>query len=152
MKAGKRRRAGFGTALAAWGLAAMLAACAASSPQEAARNLTGTAWQLVRFEGGDGTVRVPDVRSKYTLSFAPDATVHVRFDCNRGRGSWRSEGPSQLAFGPLALTRAMCPPGSLHDLLVKQWPHVRTYVLRDGRLYLSLMADGGIFELEPLAR
>ena len=50
----------------------------------------------------------------------------------------------------MALTRAMCPPGSLHDHMVRQWPYVRSYVLKDGRLYLSLMADGGIFELEPV--
>jgi hypothetical protein len=28
--------------------------------------------------------------------------------CNRGRGTWKSAGPNQLQFGPLALTRAMC--------------------------------------------
>ena len=65
-------------------------------------------------------------------------------DCSMSAG--------EIALGPLALTRAMCPPGSLHDLLVKQWPFVRSYVLRDGHLYLSLMADGGIFEHEPLPR
>jgi membrane-bound inhibitor of C-type lysozyme len=47
------------------------------------------------------------------------------------------------------LTRAMCPPGSIHDQLVTHWPAVRSYVLRDGRLFLSLMADGGIYEFEP---
>jgi len=43
----------------------------------------------------------------------------------------------------------MCPPGSLHDQIVKQLPHVRSYVMKDGRLFLSLMADGGIYEFEP---
>ena len=43
----------------------------------------------------------------------------------------------------------MCPPGSLHDQIVKQWPYVRSYVMRDGHLFMSLMADGGIYELEP---
>jgi len=42
-----------------------------------------------------------------------------------------------------------CPPESLHDHLVKQWPFVRSYVLEDGHLFLSLMADGGIYEFEP---
>jgi len=44
----------------------------------------------------------------------------------------------------------MCPPGSLHDQIVKQWPHLRSYVMRDGHLFLSLMADGGIYEFEPM--
>ena len=91
----------------------------------------------------------PDDKSKYTLTF--DATnVSVRFDCNRGRGSWKSSGGGQLEFGPLALTRAMCPPGSLHDRLVKDWGYVRSYVLKDGHLFLALMADGGIYEFEPM--
>ena len=50
----------------------------------------------------------------------------------------------------MALTRAMCPPGSLHDQIVKQWPNLRSYVMRHGHLFLSLMADGGIYEFEPM--
>ena len=52
----------------------------------------------------------------------------------------------------MAVTRAMCPPGSLHDHMIKQLPYVRSYVLKDGRLFLSLMADGGIFEFERASR
>jgi len=37
----------------------------------------------------------------------------------------------------------------LHDQLVKHWPYVRSYLIKGGRLYLSLMADGGIYEFEP---
>lgn len=64
-------------------------------------------------------------------------------------GTWTSSGASQVQFGPLALTRAMCPPGSLHDQIVKQWGNIRSYVLKDGHLFPSLMADGGIYEFEP---
>jgi heat shock protein HslJ len=106
-------------------------------------------WQLVRFQGGDGSVLTPDDRTKYTLAFDAKGSVAVRVDCNRGRGTWKSSGANQLLFGPLALTRAMCPPGSLHDQIVKQWANIRSYVLKDGRLFLSLMADGGIYEFEP---
>ncbi len=109
--------------------------------------LAGTSWQLVRFQGSDGLVLTPDDRSKYTITFGADARVSARIDCNRGSGTWTSAGPSQLQFGPLALTRAMCPPGSLHDRIVKDWGYVRSYVLKNGHLFLSLMADGGIYEL-----
>ena len=130
-------------------LAALLVAgCARISPAPEA--LAGTSWQLVKFQGGDGTVLTPDEKTKYTVAFGADGVVNVRFDCNRGRGGWKSPGRSQIEFGPMALTRAMCPPGSLHDHLVKQWQNVRSYVIKDGRLYLSLMADGGIYELERL--
>ena len=65
-------------------------------------------------------------------------------------GTWKSSGPPELELGPLALTRAMCPSGSLHDQIVKQWPYVRSYVMRDGHLFISLMADGGIYEFAPV--
>jgi putative lipoprotein len=98
--------------------------------------LGGTSWRLVKFQ---------------TIAFGTDHSLSVRFDCNRGRDTWRSAAAPQLGFGPLALTRAMCPPGSLHDQLVKQWPYVRSYVMRNGHLFLSLMADGGIYEFEPMS-
>jgi para-nitrobenzyl esterase len=132
--------------------ALLLAACAQTPPQDAPVSLAGTFWQFVKFQGGDDRTALPDDRAKYTVAFGTDGGVSVRFDCNRGRGSWKSERPGQLQFGPLALTRAMCPPGSLHDQFVKHWFYVRSYVLKNGHLYLSLMADGGIYEFEPAAR
>lgn len=119
--------------------------------QSAAPNLDGSAWQLVKFQGSDDTTLTPDDKTKYTIAFADDGRLSVRIDCNRGRGTWKSSGPNQLQFDQLALTRAMCPPGSLHDQLVKYWELVRSYILKDGHLFLSLMADGGIYEFEPIA-
>jgi len=49
-------------------------------------------------------------------------------------------------FGPLASTRAQCPADSLDQNLSRQLPHVRSFVLKEGRLFMSLMADGGILE------
>ena len=129
-------------------LALLAAACAQTPPAEQA--LPGTSWQLVKFQGGDDKVLTPDDRSKYTLVFNTDGTVSARIDCNRARGGWKSAGRGQLEFGPMAITRAMCPPGSLHDQIVRQLPYVRSYVLKDGRLFLALMADGGIYEFELL--
>ena len=130
-------------------LSTTIFACAQISPQSAKAGLVGTSWQLVKFQGSDGTVLTPDDRSKYTLAFADDGVLTARIDCNRARGGWKSSGPNQLEFGPMAATRAMCPPGSLHDQIMKQLPHVRSYMLKDGHLFLSLMADGGIYEFEP---
>ena len=119
-------------------------------PQAAVAGLGGTSWQLVRFQGSDDKLLTPDDRAKYTIAFGTDSSVSVRIDCNRGRGTWRSSGPNQLQFGPLALTRAMCPPGSLHDRIVKHWEFVRSYTLKDGYLFLALMADGGIYQFAPI--
>ena len=84
------------------------------------------------------------------LAFGADGVVRARIDCNRAQGGWKSAGPNQLEFGPMAITRAQCPPGSLHDQIVKQLPYVRSYVMKQGHLFLSLMADGGIYEFEPV--
>jgi putative lipoprotein len=114
--------------------------------------LAGTLWQLVKFQGSDETTLTPDDRAKYSIDFAAGGQLTVRIDCNRGRGNWKSTGTSQMEFGPLALTRAKCPQGSLHDQIVKQWGNIRSYVIKDGHLFLALMADGGIYEFEPVAR
>ena len=121
----------------------------ASPPgKPAAHELAGTSWQLVRFQGSDDTTLTPDDKTKYTLQFGADNRVAVRFDCNRGSGAWKSAKAPQLEFGPMAMTRAFCAPPSLHDHMVKQWPFVRSYVIKNGHLFLSLMADGGIYEFE----
>ena len=138
------------TAVVAIAGLAVAGACAQLGTKAGA--LEGTAWRLVKFQSGDDTVLAPDDRSKYTVAFGADGRLSVRFDCNRGRGSWSSPGPKQLRFGPMAMTRAMCAPGSLHDRMLKHWPYVRSYVIEEGRLFLSLMADGGIYEFEPLAQ
>jgi len=100
--------------------------------------------------GSDDKVLMPDDPAKYKIAFGTDGSVSARIDCNRGRGTWKSSGPNQLRFGSLALTRAMCPPDSLHDRIVKDWEFVRSYTLKDGHLFLALMADGGIYEFEPI--
>ena len=120
--------------------------CAGLAPPA---TLAGTSWQLVRFQGGDGTVLAPDERAKYTVHFGADGRLAARLDCNRGTGSWKSPGEGRLELGPMAVTRAMCAPGSIDHEVAKRLFHVRSYVMKDGRLFLAMMADGGVFELEP---
>ena len=131
--------------------AALEARSSTPPPSPNTLNLQGTAWQLVRFLGGDDTRLTPDVRAKYTIEFGKGGQLTARIDCNRGRSTWKSSGSSQLELGTLALTRARCPAGSMHDQIVKQWSFIRSYVVKDGRLFLALMADGGTFEFERLA-
>jgi para-nitrobenzyl esterase len=37
----------------------------------------------------------------------------------------------------------------MHDRIVKHWAYIRSYVVKNGHLFLSLMADGGIYEFQP---
>jgi len=112
--------------------------------------LAGTAWQLVKIMSMDDRVDEPADRSLYTLVFGADGNVSLRADCNRGTGTWTSESAGQLGFGPLATTRAMCPPGSLFDRYIAQFEWVRSYIIKDGHLFLATMADGSIIEFEPM--
>jgi len=117
--------------------------------REAASALQGTTWQLVEFLGGDDRRLRPDDPASYTIEFAANGVLAARVDCNRGRGSWKLTPPGQLDLAPLVLTRAKCPDGSLHDQIVRQWTSVRSFVIRNGHLFLSLMADGGTYEFAP---
>jgi len=99
---------------------------AESLQQAAARDLGGTSWQLVRFHGSDDKILMPDDKAKYTIAFGSDGSVSARIDCNRGDGTWKFSGPHQLEFGPMALTRAMCPAATLNDRIPKDWSYVRS--------------------------
>ena len=130
----------------------VVAAAILSSLYQAAQNATaglaGTSWQLVKFQSSSDKTLVPDDKAKYTIDFGADGKVNLRIDCNRGGGTWESSGSNQLEFGPLALTRAMCPPGPLNDRIPKDWQDVRSYTIKNGHLFLSLIG-GGTYEFEP---
>ncbi|WP_368413881.1 META domain-containing protein [Falsiroseomonas sp.] len=114
-------------------------------PAVAQSPLAGTSWELVELRSPDdsiGTVRVDDP-ARYTITFNADGSAALRLDCNRGRGSWRSEAPGRIAFGAVATTRMMCPPGSLDARLGREIPFLRVYALEGDRLRLELTADGG---------
>ena len=140
------------------GKAAAPAPGAADTPKPAAAGtpLAGTAWRLVEIQSMDdaiGTTRVADP-ALYTMRLNPDGSVAFRLNCNSASGTWTAEsGPEpssgRFEFGPLAATMALCPPPSVDEQVSKQAPYFRSYLLKDGRLYLSLMADGGIFVWEP---
>ena len=118
--------------------------------------LADTRWRLVEFQSMNdaiGTTR-PGDPSLYTMQLNGDGTVTMRLNCNRAKGTWSAE-PSgdgtsgRFEFGPLAATRAICPPPSMDESIMAQAKYLRSYLLKDGRLYLSLMADGGIYAWEP---
>lgn len=134
-----------------------LVAVLAASPAQADGNpLAGTAWQLNAIQSMDdaqGTTRVAEP-DRFTLEFGHDGRAVLRLDCNRGTASWTAvpgaDGSSgQIEFGPIAGTRARCPPPHLDERIVRDLGYVRGYLLRDGKLHLSLMADGGIYEWRP---
>jgi heat shock protein HslJ len=129
---------------------------AAASP--AGAGLAGSEWELVSIQSMDdaqGALRVADPAA-FTLQLGADGRAAMKLDCNRGTAPWKAtpaaDGNSgQITFGPVAGTRALCPPPHLDERIVRDLGAVRGYLLRDGKLYLSLKADGGIYEWRPRA-
>jgi len=139
-----------------WLASATLATGCGVAPPAPPPSLAGTTWELVRFQSMDdaqGTLRVPDP-SLYTVTFGTDGRATMRLNCNRGMGSWQAVPAADrvsgsLTFGLIAGTRALCPPPSLDERLVRDLPQVRGYLLRDGELHMSLQADAGIYSWRP---
>ena len=123
-----------------------------ANPQNSsgANELAGTSWKLVKLQTGDETTLVPDDPSKYTITFGSNGRVSAQVDCNRGSSTWKTGRGNELTFGSWSRTSAKCPPGSLHDKIVTEGANVRSYSIKDGHLFLSGMAAGGFYELEPL--
>ncbi len=120
------------------------------------KKLEGTQWRLVEFQSMDDATGVlrPHDPSLYTMSLHSDGRVEMHLNCNRAQGNWSakpsSDGTSgNFEFGPLASTLAICPPPTMDEHILAQAEYIRGYLLKDGRLYLSLMADGGIYVWEP---
>lgn len=112
--------------------------------------LSGTSWQLVKFQGPDERTIAPDDKSKYTITFASNGRVAVRVDCNRGSSTWKVTAKGELKFGSWSRTSAKCGSGSLHDQIVNEGADVRNFAIKDGHLFLSGMEGGGYYELEPM--
>src|SRR5215510_4579000 len=108
--------------------------------------LTGTSWQLIRFQGPDERTFEPDDKSKYTITFGNNGRVTARVDCNRASSTWRATATGELQFGSWSRTSAKCGPKSLHDQIVTEGAAVRSFTIKEGHLFLSGMESGGYYE------
>jgi heat shock protein HslJ len=99
-------------------------------------------WQWVSFTTPveQITVEAPD---RYTVRFGSDGRVALKADCNRGMGAYTVSADRRLALKPIALSRAMCPQGSLSDRFAKEVGRATSYFMKDGDLYLELPIDSG---------
>ena len=134
---------------------AVLALAACGSTAEPPHPLDGTSWRLLSLESmsdQQGTTTVDDP-SRYTVEFGTDGRAAFRIDCNRGNSTWQADAASPdsgtLSFGPIATTRMACPQPSLEHEVSTALGYVRGFLIKDGRLHMSLLADGGILHWEP---
>lgn len=104
--------------------------------------LTETLWSWQETVMSGSKRITPDAPDSYTLLFQPGGMVSVRADCNRGSASYTLNGAS-LLLGSIALTRAMCPPGSKDTEFLAGLSAVSGQVFRGSELTLTLKDGAG---------
>lgn len=138
-----------------WGYGAPEMRCQ-NKRADAPVSLAGTTWELLSIQSMDDAQGMTRMAKPETFSIRFDANgrASFRLDCNRGNATWAAT-PStdassgSIKFGPLVTTRMMCEPGSYDQKVTRDLAYVRSYLVKNGKLYLSLMADGGIYEWRP---
>ncbi|MGV1088462.1 MAG: META domain-containing protein [Mycobacterium sp.] len=134
-------------------LALAMAGCGSAA---AADPLTGTSWQLLSIESmspAEEPSTTIDEPGLYMVTFGDDDRASFQVHCNRGSSTWQATAAApdsgSLTFGPMALTRMMCPQPSPDTKVTAALGRVRSYLIADGKLHLSLEADGGIMHWKP---
>lgn len=131
--------------------AAGLAGCTTvdgSGDEGAGSALAGTTWRLAEIQANGETLRPADT-SKYTMELMADGSAAFQLDCNRASGKWSSTEAGKVLFGPLAMTRAMCPPGSFDTRIAADLDDVNSYALVGDRLTLNRASGGGLVWVRP---
>lgn len=128
-------------------LAVVLAGCASAGEPSPPADITGVTWRWTGMTTPVETIKV-DAPDRYTMTLGADGRVALRADCNRGSGPYTITPDRRIKMGPLALTRAACPPGSLSDRYVRELERASIYFLKDGALFLDLPADSGTLRFE----
>ena len=115
---------------------------AADSTAATRDDLVGPSWHWVATQTPVDLV-TPGDPSLYTIQFNADGSANLRADCNRGRGSYATTPDGGLVLGPAALTRALCPPGSLDGKFLTQLNNTAHWFFRGDTLYIDLKMDSG---------
>lgn len=119
--------------------AAMAAAPSAAAAQP---KLTDHAWQWIATRTPVESIAPADPR-KYTIQFNEDGSTALLADCNRGSGTHTHTAEGGIKIAPVALTRRMCPPGSLDSRFLQQLGVASHTFFRDDTLYIDLGMDRG---------
>ncbi len=140
--------------------AALLAACGSKAPpstapstsadkpmSDKATGLAGTSWQWTGTKSPGGQL-TPDDPTKYTLTFSKDGKASLLADCNRGAATYTSAAPGEIAFSPIALTRAMCPPGSRSDAYARDVGMAVSYRIVGSTLFMDMPSGGGTLQFK----
>jgi heat shock protein HslJ len=118
---------------------------ATPTPPQVDPNLVGKTWKWTQFVDPTEKTVIEDP-DQYTVEFTAEGTVSILADCNRANGTYSADG-AHIDIEALAMTRAMCPPGSLSDQFVQALNAAVIYFFQDGDLYMDLPMDSGTLKL-----
>lgn len=95
-------------------------------------------WQWAgMIETSSGNQSVVPNKDSYTLKFQPDGTYSITTDCNRGSGTYATDGHN-LTIEPGVITLVYCGDESLEpQYLLSLW-RITSMTLEDGQLLLSV--------------
>jgi heat shock protein HslJ len=82
--------------------------------------------------------------ARYLIHFGRSGRLIVRADCNRALTEYQAAPEGRLAVKPLALTRGVCPAGSLSSRFAKEVARATSYFVKDGDLFLELKSHSGL--------
>jgi len=100
-------------------------------------DITGEVWKWPQTLYNNDQKSVPPDPSHYTASFNTDGTLNIRADCNRGGGTFSTEG-KRISIEVTHTTRAMCPPESLEQTFINDLNTSNIFFFSDGNLYIDL--------------
>lgn len=129
------------------------ASAPAASPRPAAAPaLIGTTWAWRTTIMSDDQRFEPATPARYTVTFGADGRMAVQADCNRGSGGYElDEAQRRIRTSPLAVTRALCPAGTLDTVFAQQLSRIQGWLFQGPELVLTLSYDSGsmFFEAAP---
>jgi len=109
-------------------------------------DITGEDWKWHQTLYNNDEKSVPLDPSHYAVTFNTDGTLNIRADCNRGGGTFSTEG-ERISIEVTHTTRAMCPPESLEQTFIKDLNASNIFFFSDGNLYIDLKYHKGTMKL-----
>jgi len=130
-----------GGCLTGLALTLLFAGCATMPDEPADSGLADTSWVLIATEDGAGSEPREVPLNKYAMSLDATGRARFTFDCNKGTSDWTAAPSSgstgTLSFGPIAVTKALCPDTGFGEALAAALSKPRQYQIYDGRLTMS---------------
>ena len=122
--------------------AAQAPTAAPERPPTFSDDVMGKIWEWIGVMSPSSQEEV-DAPARYTVEFDRDGFAFIQADCNRGQGNYFLPAAGQIAIHGIALSREVCPAGSMWIRFANQLELVRTFAMADGNLVLEMPGETG---------